>query len=70
MFPTVHHQFQHPLHRPSLTSHSHQHIIKSIPTSDSLHNLGVTNINNGSSLLTTHNNKLIVTITIIIHRQY
>ena len=57
--PTFHpipHQFQHPFHRPPMSSHIHQQYLKSIPNGDTFHSLTVTNTNNGSSLLTTNNN--------------
>ena len=51
--PAILHQFQ---HRPSYSSHSHQQMVKSIPTSDTFHALTVTNNNNRTTLLATNNN--------------
>ncbi|CAF1524425.1 unnamed protein product [Adineta steineri] len=62
MIHSVHHQqqhqqqFQHPLHRPFISSHSHQQIMKSIPNNDTFHPLTVTNSNNGTSLITANHN--------------
>jgi hypothetical protein len=52
VFHPVRHQFPYPLHRPPVSSHSHQQIVKSIPANDTFH----TNTNNGTSLLTSNNN--------------
>lgn len=63
----VHHQFQHPLHRPPpsfpVLTHSHQQMIKSMPTNDTFHSLTVANINNGNSLLTTNSSNTSTVLT-------
>lgn len=50
------HQIQHPIHRSSASSHSHQPFLRTTPNGDTLHSLTVSNTNNGTSLLTTNNN--------------
>jgi hypothetical protein len=55
LFHAIHHQYQHPFHRPSISSHSHQQMMKSIPNNDTFHPLTVPNTNNGTSLLTNNN---------------
>ncbi len=50
------HQLQHPIHRSSASSHSHQPFSRTTPSGDTFHSLTVTNTNNGTSLLTTNNN--------------
>jgi hypothetical protein len=51
------HQLQHPIHRSSASSHSHQPFSRTIPSGDTFHSLTVPNNNNNStSLLTTNAN--------------
>jgi len=53
----AHHQIQHPLHRPSISSHhSHQQFSRTPSNNDTFHSLTVANTNNGNSLLMTNNN--------------
>jgi hypothetical protein len=47
--PTILHPVHHQFHPPSLSSHSHQQIVKSIPSNDTFHSLTVMNPNNGTN---------------------
>lgn len=51
------HQLQHPIHRSSASTHSHQPFLRTTtPNNDTFHSLTVSNPNGGTSLLTTNNN--------------
>ncbi|CAF1659477.1 unnamed protein product, partial [Adineta ricciae] len=49
----AHHQIQFPLHRSSISSHSHQQLSRTTPTTDTFHSLTIPNPSNSNSLLTT-----------------